>query len=279
MIDKLYSDTCASCSRLITKNYSTSFSLGITLFAKKYRRPIYNIYGFVRFADEIVDTFHNHDKTSLLAQFRKDTYQAIEQKISLNPVLQAFQEVVNKYHIDIELVDAFLDSMEMDLSHQKYDLDQYKKYIYGSAEVVGLMCLKVFTEGNEKMYQELYVSAKHLGSAFQKINFLRDIKSDYDIRSRIYFPGVDFHNFTHRDKEKIEEDIRFEFAEALKGIRRLPKGCRLGVYLAYVYYTSLFEKIKKSKPEQLLNQRIRIPDSKKIFYLCSSTVKNTLGLI
>jgi phytoene synthase len=279
IMDKLYSDTCAECSKLITHRYSTSFSLGIRVFASKYRRPIYSIYGFVRFADEIVDTFHAFPKEQLLHRFREDTYTAIREGISLNPVLNAFQEVVNKYHVEHELIEAFLYSMELDLYHTEFEQDLYEKYIYGSAEVVGLMCLRVFTEGDDALYQDLKGHARSLGAAFQKINFLRDIKSDFDVRSRVYFPGVDFLRFTEEDKRMIEEDIRKDFDDALIGIRKLPKGCRLGVYLAYVYYTSLFDKIKAAAPEQVLSMRIRVPDSRKLYYLCSSTVKSSLGLI
>jgi len=278
-MDALYNSTCIACSELITKRYSTSFSLGIRLFAPKFRPPIYAIYGFVRFADEIVDTFHSHDKRDLLDRFKADTYQAIEEGISLNPVLHSFQEVVRKYHIDLELIEAFLQSMEMDLYHTAYEEDLYEKYIYGSAEVVGLMCLRVFTEGDTVKYDALKEPARKLGAAFQKINFLRDIRSDYDVRSRVYFPGVDFERFTESDKKDIEADIKKDFDEALLGIRELPKGSKLGVYLAYVYYTSLFEKIKKAAPEQVLSSRIRVPDSQKLYFLCSSTVKNSLGLI
>lgn len=278
-MDKLYSNTCMDCSKLITKQYSTSFSLGIRMFAPKFRMPIYAIYGFVRIADEIVDTFHEYDKSVLLAKYKQDTFEAIEKRVSFNPVLNAFQEVVNAYKIDIELIEAFLKSMEMDLYNSKFEVDEYNEYIYGSAEVVGLMCLRVFSEGNEEVYRQLKAPAQKLGSAFQKINFLRDIKSDYDVRARIYFPSIDFSRFSSIDKIAIEKDINADFEEALPGIRNLPDGCRLGVYLAYVYYTSLFEKIKKSAPEQILKNRIRIPDSRKLFHLFSSTVKSSLGMI
>ncbi|MEO1628637.1 MAG: phytoene/squalene synthase family protein, partial [Bacteroidota bacterium] len=242
----LYHNTCRECSQLITNRYSTSFSMGIRLFDKRFRGPIYAVYGFVRFADEIVDTFHTYDKGSLLTRFRNDTYKAIEEKISLNPVLHAFQEVVNEYQIERELIDAFLDSMEMDLHFHTYEDSLYKKYIYGSAEVVGLMCLRVFCEGNTEMYDKLRDHACSLGSAFQKINFLRDMKSDFDERGRVYFPGVDFQYFTNEDKLLIEADIKADFDHAYQGIVRLPQGARFGVYLAYVYYTNLFQKIKRS---------------------------------
>lgn len=269
-MQSLYSQTAFDCSKLITNAYSTSFSLGIKTLHKKYHEPIYAIYGFVRYADEIVDTFHEHDKKELLLRFKKDTYTSIAEKISLNPVLHSFQEVVNKYNIDLDLIEAFLVSMEMDLSKKEYSDPEYKKYIYGSAEVVGLMCLKVFCEGDQKYYQSLLEPAKSLGSAFQKVNFLRDIKSDFDERGRIYFPGVDFSNFTGKDKFEIEEDIRMDFQNSLVGIKNLPKGVRSGVYLAYVYYQVLFRKITKLSPETIKTKRIRIPNFRKLLLLMRS---------
>lgn len=263
----LYSQTAFDCSKLITNTYSTSFSLGIKTLNKKYHESIYAIYGFVRYADEIVDTFHDHDKAELLARFKKDTYVAIEEGISLNPVLQSFQIVVNQFNIDHHLIEAFLLSMEMDLSKTDYEDPDYEKYIYGSAEVVGLMCLKIFCEGDEDSYQSLLKPARHLGSAFQKVNFLRDIKSDYDDRGRVYFPGVDFNNFTQEDKKNIELDIRDEFRSSLDGIKRLPKGARAGVYLAYIYYTVLFKKIKNSSPDKVKTERIRVPNFVKFLLL------------
>lgn len=275
----LYSRTCNECSQLITNRYSTSFSMGIRVFDKRFRAPIYAIYGFVRFADEIVDTFHQYDKAVLLDRFRLETYQAIDERISLNPVLQAFQETVNKYGIERELIDAFLDSMEMDLHFNAYEDSLYKRYIYGSAEVVGLMCLRVFCEGDEELYQKLKAPACSLGSAFQKINFLRDMKSDFDDRGRVYFPGVDFALFTNQDKLQIEADIKKDFDDAYKGIVQLPKGARFGVYLAYVYYTNLFQKIKSAPATQVKQQRIRVPDGKKVYLLFSSALRNRLNLL
>ena len=253
--------------------------MGIRAFDKKFRSPIYAIYGFVRFADEIVDTFHQHNKGALLSKFRQDTYEAIEQKISLNPVLHTFQEVVRKYGIEQELIDAFLDSMEMDLYFHNYEDELYKKYIYGSAEVVGLMCLRVFCEGNTKRYNRLKAPSQSLGSAFQKINFLRDMKSDFDDRGRVYFPGVDFTNFTQDDKWQIEADIKKDFDDAYQGIIRLPKGAKFGVYLAYVYYLNLFKKIKGVPPSKVASERIRVTDKRKIYLLFRAAVKNQLGLI
>jgi len=275
----LYQKTCHECSQLITNRYSTSFSMGIRLFSKPLQKPIYAIYGFVRFADEIVDTFHDYNKVDLLKKFRVDTYKAIEQKISLNPVLQSFQEVVNEYGIERELIDAFLDSMEMDLHFDRYEDDLYKQYIYGSAEVVGLMCLKVFFKNDKKKYDNLKDSAKSLGSAFQKINFLRDMKSDFDERGRVYFPGVDFLNFTNLDKETIEADIKADFDHGYQGILQLPENARFGVYLAYVYYINLFKKIKKSTARMVKEERIRVNDGKKIYLLFSSVLKNQLNLL
>lgn len=278
MVD-LYTSVCRECSSLITRRYSTSFSLGIKLFAKKYRCPIYGIYGFVRFADEIVDTFHEFDKNELLNRFRADTRQAIDEGISLNPVLQAFQEVVHEYNIEYELIDAFLYSMEMDLNSITYDKALYDKYIYGSAEVVGLMCLRVFLKDADIEYEKLKPYAMALGSAFQKINFLRDIRDDYYNKGRTYFPGVDVKNFSDSDKKEIEEDIAFDFQEGLKGIRMLPKGARLGVYIAYIFYYHLFLKIKKLSFDKILSERVRIRNRRKAYLLAKYSLKHSLNLI
>lgn len=276
---QLFHRTCAECSSLITRRYSTSFSLGIRLFHRRFRGPIYGIYGFVRFADEIVDTFHDFNKAELLRRFRQDTWQAIEEGISLNPVLHSFQEVVRKYRIERELIEAFLDSMEMDLTASAYDSARYNEYIYGSAEVVGLMCLRVFCEGDDVEYQRLKAPARRLGAAFQKINFLRDIKSDHEERGRVYFPGVDFSRFSQEDKWQIEADIKQDFDAALEGIRQLPKGARLGVYLAYKYYTNLFYKIKSAPPQSVAQKRFRISSKRKVYLLCSSALRNQLGVL
>ena len=273
---ELFDTTALKCSRLITRHYSTSFTLGIQTLHKRHHLPVYAIYGFVRYADEIVDTFHDHDKADLLAKFKKDTYEAIDSGISLNPVLHAFQMVVNKYNIDHDLIEAFLFSMEMDLSDIKYDKELYEKYIYGSAEVVGLMCLKVFCEGNDDEYLSLKEPATRLGSAFQKVNFIRDIKSDFDDRSRVYFPGVDFEKFDDNAKREIERDIQQDFDAALKGIRRLPSGSRLGVYLAYIYYLRLFEKIKRLPSSRILTERIRIPNPVKMLLLAQTYLRHSL---
>lgn len=273
----LFDETTLECSKLITQRYSTSFTLGIKTLAKKFHLPIYAIYGFVRYADEIVDTFHDQDKKTLLAQFKDDTYTAIDNKISLNPVLHAFQLIVNAYQIDKDLIEAFLKSMEMDLDFKTYNDSRYHEYIYGSAEVVGLMCLKVFCEGDQRLYESLKSPACKLGSAFQKVNFLRDIKSDYEERGRVYFPGVDFNKFDKSAKELIEDDIQKDFDEALDGIRRLPSGAKLGVKVAYLYYQKLFDKIKGLGPEVITHQRIRIPNAKKLSLLLGTYVETKLG--
>ncbi|MEP1035362.1 phytoene/squalene synthase family protein [Ekhidna sp.] len=278
-MEELYTQTAFECSKLITKTYSTSFSLGIRTLHKRYHKPIYAIYGFVRYADEIVDTFHDYDKRMLLQRFKEDTYKSFEEKISLNPVLHSFQHVVNNYKIDHDLIEAFLVSMEMDLSKKDYADPDYKKYIYGSAEVVGLMCLKVFCGGEENEYQRLLPSAKHLGSAFQKVNFLRDIKSDYDERGRIYFPGIDFNSFNEEEKKQIEADIKDEFKKAVIGIRQLPRGVRGGVYLAYIYYSVLFKKIIKLSPERVKSERIRVPNFRKFILLIKCYLLHKLNLI
>ncbi|MDP5172791.1 MAG: phytoene/squalene synthase family protein [Bacteroidia bacterium] len=275
----LYRDTCLECSKLITKRYSTSFTLGIRTLNKKYHLPIYAIYGFVRYADEIVDTFHNFDKAGLLQTFKEDTYRAIEAGISLNPVLHSFQDVVNRYQIDHELIDAFLKSMEMDLSETKYSDAGYDEYIYGSAEVVGLMCLRVFCEGDDPMYQRLKEPARSLGKAFQKVNFLRDIKSDYQERGRVYFPGVAFEEFNADAKLLIEADIAKDFSHALEGIVKLPEGARQGVFLAYKYYLRLFHKISILPADRIKKERIRVPDRQKLGILIGTYFQHQFNFL
>ncbi len=275
----LYNDVCYKCSKLVTNNYSTSFSLGVSVLHRDFRMPIHAIYGFIRFADEIVDSFHNHNKKELLDRFIKDTHDAIDQKISLNPILHSFQDTVNTYNIDIELIDTFLASMEMDLDKTKYNQEGYEKYILGSAEVVGLMCLKIFVEGNEQQYQELKPDAMKLGSAFQKINFLRDLQADVQTLGRSYFPGFDVSNFNTQTKKEIEADIQKDFDAGLRGIKKLPKKARLGVYLAYIYYISLFKKIQHTAPEQVISSRIRIPDSQKYMLFLGAYFKHSFNLI
>lgn len=270
----LFDETCERCAKEITSAYSTSFSLGILALGKSLRAHIRNIYGYVRFADEIVDTFHDYDKTELLAKFRRDTYEAIESRISYNPVLHAFQKTYHQYNLDIELVDAFLDSMEMDLNYTNYKQEGYEQYIYGSAEVVGLMCLKVFCEGDEERYQNLKEPARKLGAAFQKINFLRDLKSDYKDRGRVYFPNVDFYgSFNKHLKDEIEKDIEKDFNEALEGIRKLPISSRFGVYIAYIYFYRLLGKINKLEPKKIMESRIRVNNSEKLLLFFTSYIK------
>ena len=247
-------------SKLTTVTYSTSFSLGIKVFNKKYHDPIYAIYGFVRFGDEIVDSFHGFDKRKLLKKFEADTYEAIEDGISLNPILNNFQWVVNKYQIDHELIHLFLRSMEMDLDQKAYDLKSFKEYIVGSAEVVGLMCLQVFVEGDKKRYEELKPAAMALGSAFQKVNFLRDLNADKNILGRSYFPNIDVASLDEDTKEQIIADIETDFKQAYEGLKQLPKGARLGVYVAYIYYLSLLRKIKRTQASVIMKQRVRIPN-------------------
>ena len=266
-------------SQITTKEYSTSFSSAIRLLHHDMQQPIYNIYGFVRFADEIVDTFHNYDKASLLEEFKRDTYAAIQRGISVNPILNSFQQTVNIYNIEHDLIESFFHSMEMDLSQKTYDTKNFNEYVYGSAEVVGLMCLYVFCEGKKELYDKLKYSARSLGAAFQKVNFLRDIKADYNGLSRMYFPGCDFNNFTEQDKRLIEADIYNDFKAAYAGILKLPLKSRFGVYVAYKYYLSLFKKIKELEPARVLEARIRIPDYRKIMIVLRAGVKNQLGLL
>jgi phytoene/squalene synthetase len=273
----LFHQTSFACSRIVTEAYSTSFSLGIKTLHSRFRNPVYAIYGFVRYADEIVDTFHELDKEKLLAGFREATFEAIKQQISLNPILHAFQRVVHQYRIDPGLVDDFLDSMAMDLGQTRYEPDLYRAYIYGSAEAVGLMCLKVFCEGNHQLYQTLRLPAQRLGAAFQKVNFLRDMQIDYQERGRVYFPGVDFTNFSQQDKWCIEESIQQDFELAYQGIRKLPEGARQGVYLAYTYYLHLFQKITRITASQVKQQRIRLPNNQKALLLAASYVRHRIN--
>jgi 15-cis-phytoene synthase len=275
----IFHDLSQQCSRITTEKYSTSFNSAIRLLHKDLRTPVYNIYGFVRFADEIVDTFHDHDKALLLAEFKKATYDAISRKISINPILNSFQHTVNEFSIDMALVESFFNSMESDLHNCKYDVNGYQQYIYGSAEVVGLMCLYVFCEGNKEMYLKLKPSAQSLGAAFQKVNFLRDVKADYQQLQRTYFPGADFNNFTAEMKNSIEADIAKDFEHAYQGILALPIKARFGVYVAYKYYLSLFKKIKKSQPSLLLEDRIRIPNYSKAFILMRAGLRSQFNIL
>ncbi|KLT67230.1 phytoene/squalene synthase family protein [Pedobacter sp. BMA] len=269
----IFDRVSAQCSEIVTKNYSTSFSLGIRTLDRTYRDPIYAIYGFVRLADEIVDSFHDYDKPSLLAKFRRDCMEAIEFRISLNPILNAFQQVVHKFNIKMELINLFLKSMEMDLQKEEYTPEKYEQYILGSAQVVGLMCLHVFVNGDETSYQKLKEPAMKLGAAFQKVNFLRDLKADYFLLNRSYFPGVNLSAFSEQEKLMIQQQITEDFDASLEGILQLPKSSRKGVYLAYIYYRALFEKIKKKSATQIMDRRIRISNMHKFALMCGSWVQ------
>ncbi len=275
----LFDELSVQCSKLTTKKYSTSFSLGILFLDKKIRNPIYAIYGLVRFADEIVDSFHHYNKEYLLHKFKYETFQAIENKISLNPILNAFQQVVQQYKIEHHLITAFFKSMELDLVQQENNAQFYKEYIYGSAEVVGLMCLHVFTNGDKSQFEKLKPYAMKLGAAFQKVNFLRDIKNDYENLHRIYFPNIHINQITSSVKKQIENDIEQDFAEALIGIKMLPSSSRKGVYLAYYYYYVLFKKIKRLPHQSLFHQRIRIPNYQKICLMITSNFKHQFNLL
>ena len=276
---QLFDDISQEMSRLTTKRYSTSFSLGISFLHKDLHKPIYSIYGFVRFADEIVDSFHGFDKQRLLSDFKEETYKSISEGISLNPILNSFQWVVNKYDIPHELIETFLNSMEMDLSDHVYDKSTYDKYILGSAEVVGLMCLKIFVEGNNSEYERLKPYAMKLGSAFQKINFLRDLKADYQELGRTYFPGINMEEFNATVKKEIEADIEVDFQLGLQGIKMLPHKARFGVYMAYKYYFKLFKKIKQTEAEVILTERVRIPNRRKFRILLTSFLRHNLNLL
>jgi len=268
-----YNQLCLELSTIITHRYSTSFTRGIKTLHKRFHEPIYAVYGFVRLADEIVDTFHDFDKKKLLDDFKSSTWEAINTGVSTNPVLHAFQLIVNKYKIEHELIEAFLYSMYLDLDKKTYDDSFYQKYIFGSAEVVGLMCLRVFCEGDEQLYEKLKAPAKRLGAAFQKVNFLRDIKSDFEERGRVYFPGVDFSNFDNKTKKQIEEDIDKDFRAAYPGMMQLPKDVRPGVYTAFIYYRELLKKIQKVPAGKVMQMRIRVPDTQKMVLLLRTYMK------
>ncbi|WP_293952231.1 MULTISPECIES: phytoene/squalene synthase family protein [unclassified Sphingobacterium] len=270
---KLFDELAYEVSKKTTEKYSTSFSLGILALKPSIRASIYAIYGYVRLADEIVDSFHGYDKQRLLGRLHLETTNALNEGISLNPILQSFQETVRKYNIDMSLINQFLHSMEMDLNKVEYNSERYKEYIYGSAEVVGLMCLQVFCDGDRQRYEELKPYAMKLGSAFQKINFLRDLKEDYQVLGRTYFPNLDMAQFDNIMKRRIEEEIHAEFKEALLGIKKLPASSKFGVYLAYKYYLSLFSQIRKKSSEEILENRIRIPNIQKAYVAVKSYVR------
>ncbi|MCA0381147.1 MAG: phytoene/squalene synthase family protein [Bacteroidetes bacterium] len=276
---QLFHQVSEICSRVTTERYSTSFSSAIRLLHQDLRQPIHNIYGFVRFADEIVDTFHDFDKQQLFQEFKKETYAALERGISLNPILHSFQLTVNQYHVDRHLIEAFFYSMELDLSRKVYDASGYQQYIYGSAEVVGLMCLQVFCDGDKNLYDKLKDPARSLGAAFQKVNFLRDVKADYEGMDRVYFPDCDFRNFTNEEKRQIEADIEADFKDAYQGIIQLPMKARFGVYVAYKYYLSLFKKIKRLEARRILEERIRIPNYGKAMIVAKAGLRSQFNIL
>jgi 15-cis-phytoene synthase len=278
---KIFFDTVSyQCSKIVTKTYSTSFYMAVKMLAPSIRQDIHNIYGFVRFADEIVDTFHDYDREALFINFEKEVHDALKNKISLNPIINSFQHTVHNYHIEKELIAAFMKSMKMDLTKTTYQTqEEYKAYIYGSADVVGLMCLKVFVKGNQEKYNELKDAAMLLGSAFQKVNFLRDIGNDYVLLKRTYFPNTDFNTLDEAAKHQIIADIEHELASGYQGILKLPVEAKLGVYIAYKYYVTLLNKLKKTPPLQLKNTRIRIPNYQKFGVLAHSYVHYKLNLI
>ena len=275
----LFDELSVQVSKMTTRTYSTSFSLGIYFLNNRLRDSIYSIYGFVRIADEIVDSFEGYDRERLLTRFRIETYEALENKISINPILNSFQQVVHQYKIDIDFIEHFLQSMQMDLGKINYTKDTYQQYIFGSAEVVGLMCLHVFTEGDLKMFEELKPYAMKLGAAFQKVNFLRDLKDDYHVLGRTYFPNVDMTEFNAEAKKQIEKEIEHDFAIALAGIKKLPPSSQGGVYLAYVYYLSLFKKIKKLPAHHILKERVRINNGQKFGLMLNSLVQNKMNWV
>lgn len=275
----IFYEVSQQCSKITTEKYSTSFSSAIKLLHKDIRTPVYNIYGFVRFADEIVDTFHDFDRSALLHQFKEETYNALERKFSLHPILNSFQITVNQYKIEHHLIDAFFTSMELDLTKSKYDNQGYNDYIYGSAEVVGLMCLYIFCEGDKALYDQLKSYAQSLGAAFQKVNFLRDLKADTENLERMYFPGCDFKNFSEFEKQNIEADIQKDFSKAYEGIVKLPLKARFGVYVAYKYYLSLFIKIKRLQAKRVMEERIRIPDYGKIMIVAKAGVRSQFNIL
>ncbi|KOH46695.1 phytoene/squalene synthase family protein [Sunxiuqinia dokdonensis] len=276
---ELYRKNNLDCSRITTQNYSTSFSLGVRMLNKKYRSGIYSIYGFVRYADEIVDTFFEQNQEEIFAEFKLETFKAIERGFSINPILDSFQDAVHRYQIDLDLIHAFLYSMEMDLHKTTYDPLLLKTYIYGSAEVVGLMCLRVFYAKEPEQYEQLVTPARKLGAAFQKVNFLRDAQDDFENKGRIYFENIDFNQFDAETKAQIEREIERDFADAFQGLKALKKEVRFGVYLAYIYYLRLFRKIKKAHPSQILKKRYRVSNPKKMYLLANAYLKNEFNIL
>ena len=276
---KIYDDLAFKVAKQTTNDYSTSFSLGISLLSLEIKNSIFGIYGFVRLADEIVDSFHGFNQSEMLENLKKDTFKAIDEQISTNPLLHAFQHVVNQYSIPLELIEQFLHSMKMDLEPQTYDKDKYEEYILGSAEVVGLMCLKVFVYGDNESYLKLKPYAMKLGSAFQKVNFLRDLKDDYTILGRTYFPEINMINFNNKTKKEIEKDIEDDFSIGFEGIKKLPYTTRFGVYIAFIYYSGLLKKIKKLDAKVILNERVRIPNVKKYGLLFRGYIKHSFNFL
>ena len=277
---KIFDEVSNDCSKIVTKTYSTSFSLATKMLSKSIRQHLYNIYGFVRFADEIVDSFHDYDKAVLFEDFSIDLEKSIKNKIHLNPILNSFQATYHKFNIDKDLVDSFMSSMEKDLHKKKYMTNQeYEEYIYGSADVVGLMCLKVFVNGDSEKYEELKSFAMSLGSAFQKVNFLRDLKDDFEILNRTYFPDTDLNELNEDSKIKIINEIEADFKEGLNGIKKLPIEAKFGVFMAYRYYSQLLKKLKKTPALEIKNTRIRVPNYKKFELLTRSYVKYQLNLL
>ena len=276
----IFDEVSYSCSENVTKTYSTSFSLATKLLSENIRKDIYNIYGFVRFADEIVDSFHDYNKTELFNDFSDDLEKALVNKIHLNPILNSFQHTFHKYNIDKDLVNSFMKSMRMDLTKKKYStVKEYKEYIYGSADVVGLMCLKVFVQGDSKLYNKLKNNAMKLGSAFQKVNFLRDLKADKEDLNRTYFPNTKFEKLNESEKNEIINEIENDFKDGLEGIKQLPLDAKFGVFMAYRYYNQLLKKLKKTPATEIINRRIRVPNLKKIELLTRSYVKYQLNLL
>lgn len=275
----LFDKTSIQCSRLTTRTYSTSFSLGIMCLRKDLRNPVFSVYGFVRFADEIVDSFHQYNRRALLEKFRRDTWEALDERISLNPILNSFQETAHHYQIDRDLIEVFLKSMQMDLDRSHHDEPSFKQYVTGSAEAVGLMCLRIFSRGHSDLYEQLKPYAMALGSAFQKVNFLRDLRADQIEMGRTYFPSMEKHGLTPANKKAIEEDLKKEFEDGLHGIKKLPRAARFGVYVAYMYYLALYRKIRNTPAEKVLSSRIRISNRYKATLLASSFVKHQLNMI
>jgi phytoene/squalene synthetase len=277
---QLFDDTSFNCSKIVTKKYSTSFSLAVKMLSPKIRGAIYNIYAFVRCADEIVDSFHGYDKMKLMNKFEADYYTALENGISLNPILNSFQNTVKRYNITDDLIQAFLSSMKLDLNKTEYKtVDEYNNYIYGSADVVGLMCLKVFVDGDTEKYESLKEPAMKLGSAFQKVNFLRDLKDDYEVLNRTYFPGVNLKSLDYQSKQAIIDEIESDFAEAYKGIKLLPIEAKFGVYTAYMYYKRLLHKLKVTPSEKIMTTRIRVSNPVKLSLLARSFVVFKFNLL